>query len=143
MPVMWVGTCCFAHQKQCRQSQTQAENQTYFRRSAFKTELSPSRSNERRASMHSFITARAGVYAMMGSLPDDQARHSPDYVDETNVQSGEKCFQNDGNPSVPGDRPPCFGPSKPSPGGHLPTPPCSPRSTAAPLLSPGAPRAAV
>ena len=39
-----------------------------------------------------FVTARAGVYAMMmgGSLPDDQGRHGPDYTDEANVQSALK-----------------------------------------------------
>ena len=55
--------------------QTQAENQTCFRRSSCTTDLSPSHSNEYRASMHwgvAFITARAdGVYAMMmDSFPD-------------------------------------------------------------------------
>ena len=30
-----------------------------------------------------FITARAGVYAiMMGSVPDDQVRHSAGYINE-------------------------------------------------------------
>ena len=41
------------------------------------------------------ITARAGVHAtMMGSLPDDQVRHSPDYryIDEATVQSALKYY---------------------------------------------------
>ena len=34
------------------------------------------------------ITARADVYVMMmGSVTDDQKRHSPDYIDEADVQS--------------------------------------------------------
>ena len=34
-----------------------------------------------------YMTARADVYAvMMGSLTDDQTRHSPAYTDEANVQ---------------------------------------------------------
>ena len=71
MPVLCVGTCFLTNST--IDSQTQAENQTCFRRSAFKIELSLSRSNECRAIMDwgvAFVTARAGVYAMMGSLPD-------------------------------------------------------------------------
>ena len=53
------------------------------------------------------------------------------------------------NPSLPGDPLPsrtsllCRGQSKPSPGGHLPTPSARRVRRAAPLLSPGEPRAAV
>ena len=54
-----------------------------FRRSAFKTELSPGHSNEYRASMHwgvACIIARADVYAvMMGSVTDDQIRQPRSY----------------------------------------------------------------
>ena len=37
------------------------------------------------------ITLRSNVYAMMmGSLDDRQIRHSPDYIDEANIQSVAK-----------------------------------------------------
>ena len=53
--------------------------------------MSAGHSNEYSASMHwgmACITARADVYAMMmGSLTDDQTRHSPDYIGKTNVCS--------------------------------------------------------
>ena len=68
---------------------------------------------------------------------------------ETAKQGHEKKSQagnasgNCGNSSLPGDPLLSLGLSESSPGGHLPTPPLSSSSTAAPFLSPGAPRAAV
>ena len=67
-----------------KQSQTRTENQTCFRRSALKKNLSPSHSSEYRVSMHwgvACTTARADVYAMMmGSLTHDQIRQPRLYV---------------------------------------------------------------
>ena len=44
-----------------------------------------------RNSMHwgvAFLTARSGAYAMMmGSLPRDEERRSPEYVDKANAQT--------------------------------------------------------
>ena len=69
-----------------KHSQTQAENQTCCRHSTH-----PLQQDEYRANMHwgvAFITARAGVRAMMmGSLPDDQLRQHRFCIGEANVQS--------------------------------------------------------
>ena len=68
-----------------QQNQARTESQTCFRRSALKKKISPSHLNEYRASMHGGVAcriARADLHAMMmGSLTDDQIRHSPDYID--------------------------------------------------------------
>ena len=91
-----MGGSCFAQRQQNRQKVRRGrENQTcaYSRRSAFRKN---NHSNEYRASMHWGMvctTAGAGVYAMtMGSLTDDQIRHSPDYTDEANVSVRHKIY---------------------------------------------------
>ena len=72
-------------------TKSDADREANIRRSALEKYVLPSHSNEYRASMHwgvACIKARADVYAMMiGPLTDDHTRHSPDYVDEGDVQS--------------------------------------------------------